>query len=389
MLLDDREGKVEAVSDEIERDLHLLGATAIEDRLQDGVPETIADLKLAGIKVWVATGDKLETAIGELSSSTFYLLAVECVGWFCDVGIIFCGVFALPFGLLHFEDKVLHPGISFCHGHSFNPFIRAFYGLSIGVFHSDAQKFAAIGYSTNLIAQESNLIVIRGGIHEGTKSVYQQMYSAVEEFFPESTFLEDAAVLDEEKLDVNAPPRLSLGEDIDGGERRYGGMRRVNTGVSSIVGRGNGERPGGFVLVIEGIALGHVRGSFVFVRSFSLMNVFLLRSGTIRRPQQNSTTQTRNVVRGRYLLSCFTIAEGFSCETGQGWHWRDDFGDRRWRKRHQHAAGESRTVSWRRNVANGIICVGGGCRSGYFWRRGTSSGQFVGLCNRTGSCCNL
>lgn len=55
---------MEAVSDEMERDLRLLGATAIEDRLQDGVPETIADLKLAGIKVWVATGDKLETAIG-------------------------------------------------------------------------------------------------------------------------------------------------------------------------------------------------------------------------------------------------------------------------------------------------------------------------------------
>lgn len=55
---------MEDVSDEMERDLRLLGATAIEDRLQDGVPETIADLKLAGIKIWVATGDKLETAIG-------------------------------------------------------------------------------------------------------------------------------------------------------------------------------------------------------------------------------------------------------------------------------------------------------------------------------------
>lgn len=61
--LDDREVKVEAVCDEIERDLRLLGATAIEDRLQDGVPEAIADLKRAGIKIWVATGDKLETAI--------------------------------------------------------------------------------------------------------------------------------------------------------------------------------------------------------------------------------------------------------------------------------------------------------------------------------------
>lgn len=62
--MEDREDKMEAISDQMERDLRLLGATAIEDRLQDGVPETIADLKLAGIKIWVATGDKLETAIG-------------------------------------------------------------------------------------------------------------------------------------------------------------------------------------------------------------------------------------------------------------------------------------------------------------------------------------
>jgi phospholipid-translocating ATPase len=64
--MEDREEKIEAVSEELETDLRLLGATAIEDKLQDGVPETIADLKRAGIKIWVATGDKLETAIGML-----------------------------------------------------------------------------------------------------------------------------------------------------------------------------------------------------------------------------------------------------------------------------------------------------------------------------------
>jgi len=63
--LEDREDKIAAASAEIEYDLRLLGATAIEDRLQDGVPEAIADLKTAGIKIWVATGDKLETAIGQ------------------------------------------------------------------------------------------------------------------------------------------------------------------------------------------------------------------------------------------------------------------------------------------------------------------------------------
>lgn len=59
----DREDKLETVSDVIERDLTLLGGTAIEDRLQDGVPDTIALLGEAGIKLWVLTGDKVETAI--------------------------------------------------------------------------------------------------------------------------------------------------------------------------------------------------------------------------------------------------------------------------------------------------------------------------------------
>lgn len=54
------------MSNELEQDLRLLGATAIEDRLQDGVPETIAALKRTGIKIWVATGDKMETAIGTI-----------------------------------------------------------------------------------------------------------------------------------------------------------------------------------------------------------------------------------------------------------------------------------------------------------------------------------
>lgn len=58
-----REEKMEECADEIERDLLLLGGTAIEDRLQEGVPDTIALLGQAGIKVWVLTGDKVATAI--------------------------------------------------------------------------------------------------------------------------------------------------------------------------------------------------------------------------------------------------------------------------------------------------------------------------------------
>lgn len=58
-----REEQMEMVADEIEQELTLLGGTAIEDRLQEGVPATISLLGEAGIKIWVLTGDKVETAI--------------------------------------------------------------------------------------------------------------------------------------------------------------------------------------------------------------------------------------------------------------------------------------------------------------------------------------
>lgn len=58
-----REDKLDAVADTIERNLMLVGGTAIEDRLQDGVPTTISLLADGGIKLWVLTGDKVETAI--------------------------------------------------------------------------------------------------------------------------------------------------------------------------------------------------------------------------------------------------------------------------------------------------------------------------------------
>ncbi|KQK18404.1 hypothetical protein BRADI_1g42310v3 [Brachypodium distachyon] len=59
----DRDEKIEEAADSIERDLLLLGATAVEDKLQKGVPECIDKLAQAGIKIWVLTGDKMETAI--------------------------------------------------------------------------------------------------------------------------------------------------------------------------------------------------------------------------------------------------------------------------------------------------------------------------------------
>ena len=143
-----REEKIDEVSARIERGLILLGATAIEDKLQDGVPETIADLKRAGIKVWVATGDKLETAV-------------------------------------------------------------------------------AIGYTTNLLTSDTNLIVVR----EGNHPVHEQLQDALNGFFGDNPISRQNSHLD--------PPQL----------------QRVNTGVRSLVGQDNGTRPGGFSLVIDGAAL--------------------------------------------------------------------------------------------------------------------------------------
>jgi magnesium-transporting ATPase (P-type) len=61
--LKNRDAKLTAAAAKIEAKIHIVGATAIEDKLQDGVPETIAHLGKAGIKLWVLTGDKRETAM--------------------------------------------------------------------------------------------------------------------------------------------------------------------------------------------------------------------------------------------------------------------------------------------------------------------------------------
>jgi len=58
-----RDEKMAAVVNEMETSLHLCGITAVEDRLQDMVPEAIETLKAAGVRLWVLTGDKTETAV--------------------------------------------------------------------------------------------------------------------------------------------------------------------------------------------------------------------------------------------------------------------------------------------------------------------------------------
>ncbi|KAK4698681.1 phospholipid-translocating ATPase, partial [Phenoliferia sp. Uapishka_3] len=172
-IIEGREAAMERVSEKLERNLLLLGATAIEDRLQDGVPEAIANLKRAGLKIWVATGDKLETAI-------------------------------------------------------------------------------AIGKTCNLLSRDMNLIIIKGGAHGEPNSAYSQMKSAIERFMDVGDLVSQME---------NQPPEYQPAEPRRSGSSfRRPNMNRTTTGVSGmsdIVGADNGQRTGGYGLVIDGGSLRH------------------------------------------------------------------------------------------------------------------------------------
>ncbi|KAG7467216.1 hypothetical protein MATL_G00150900 [Megalops atlanticus] len=72
LALQDRDKRLAEAYDAIERDFILLGATAVEDRLQDKAADTIESLHKAGIKVWVLTGDKMETAAATCYASKLF-----------------------------------------------------------------------------------------------------------------------------------------------------------------------------------------------------------------------------------------------------------------------------------------------------------------------------
>ena len=62
MSLENKDKKVEEIYDKMEQNIYLIGCTIVEDKLQDKVPETIKDLRNANIKIWMLTGDKMNTA---------------------------------------------------------------------------------------------------------------------------------------------------------------------------------------------------------------------------------------------------------------------------------------------------------------------------------------
>jgi phospholipid-transporting ATPase len=73
------------VSELIEKNLILIGCTAIEDKLQEGVPTCIETLSAAGIKIWVLTGDKMETAINIAYGKTSISSSLHNLFCFCAV----------------------------------------------------------------------------------------------------------------------------------------------------------------------------------------------------------------------------------------------------------------------------------------------------------------
>lgn len=69
MAVEDRNEKVDAAVETLEKDLELLCLTGVEDKLQDDVRQTLERMRNAGVRIWMLTGDKLETAMCIAKSS--------------------------------------------------------------------------------------------------------------------------------------------------------------------------------------------------------------------------------------------------------------------------------------------------------------------------------
>ena len=92
---------------------------------------------------------------------------------------------------------------------------------------------SAIGRSTNLIGSDSNIIIVR----KGSRTIRTQLLNALEQFFSEDLVKRPLDSLSGKDLEEPVP------------------LQRINTGISSIVGADNGDRVGGFVLVVDDSAL--------------------------------------------------------------------------------------------------------------------------------------
>ena len=88
----DKDTKLDTLGAQLEQNLDLLGASAIEDKLQVGVPDTIAVLMAAGIRVWVLTGDKQETAIEIGKACNLITKDMKLLDLSCSTQAQFCSL---------------------------------------------------------------------------------------------------------------------------------------------------------------------------------------------------------------------------------------------------------------------------------------------------------
>jgi len=86
------------------------------------------------------------------------------------------------------------------------------------------------------------------------------MKRAAEQFFAEDDIM---------NLEEVQPPVIRSVPEESGSPRP--GLRRTATGLSDILGDNNGDKPGGFVLVIDGTALEHVSAYFSFCSTTHLI----------------------------------------------------------------------------------------------------------------------
>ena len=107
-------GAITALQSELERELTFQGATAIEDKLQEGVPEVLADLRASGIKVWMLTGDKVGTAKNIATACNILPAKAEVLEITCETFPALADL-KLEIGLL---AALRHPNICLMLGYS-------------------------------------------------------------------------------------------------------------------------------------------------------------------------------------------------------------------------------------------------------------------------------
>lgn len=127
------------VAELIEKELVLIGCTAIEDKLQEGVPTCIETLSKAGIKIWVLTGDKMETAINIAYGNFFPLSSI----FFISILFYVNGNNKLLFILFYLQlYNFISKFLEFpCHINLIVEYLVSFFGTACKLINNSMKQF--------------------------------------------------------------------------------------------------------------------------------------------------------------------------------------------------------------------------------------------------------